>query len=163
MQDHHRADSRIEIIDFRPRLARYFRELNLAWLERYFEVEPYDRIVLNDPQNQVIRLGGSILFARLESEIVGTCALLRHTERKFELAKMAVAESHQGRGIGRRLTEAAIARARQQGAGQLVLATSRLLEPANRLYRACGFEYAERDVIGPIPYQRETVVMSLTL
>jgi GNAT superfamily N-acetyltransferase len=163
VQNEHATAAAIEIVDFRPRLARYFRDLNYAWLERYFEVEPYDRIVLNDPQSQVIRLGGCVLFARMEGRIVGTCALLKHTEKKFELAKMAVDPSCQGRGVGRRLVEAAIQRAKSMGAEQLVLATSRALDAANRLYLSCGFEHADLSVIGPLPYKRESIVMSQSL
>jgi GNAT superfamily N-acetyltransferase len=153
----------VEIVDFRPKLARYFRDLNYSWLERYFEIEPYDRIVLNDPLGQVIRLGGCVLFARFEGQIVGTCALLKHTEKKYELTKMAVDESCQGRGVGRKLVEAACQRARELGAESLVLGTSRILETANHLYLSCGFEYVDSSVIGPIPYKRETVVMARSL
>ena len=155
--------SNVEIIEYQPGYARDFRDLNYEWLERYFEVEPYDRIVLNDPQNQVIKLGGYIFFARVGEEIVGTCALLKHTEKKYELAKMGVTERYQGRGIGRLLARAAIDKARSLGAETLVLATSKLLPPANQLYESMGFEYVDLSVIGPLPYKRETIVMAMKL
>ncbi|MCB2229167.1 GNAT family N-acetyltransferase [bacterium] len=163
MQDRLGQESAIEIIDFRPRFAKYFRDLNYAWLERYFEIEPYDRIVLGDPQNQIIRHGGCVMFARIQGEVVGTCALLKHTEKKYELAKMAVDESSRGRGVGRKLIEASVQRARSLGAENLVLATSRVLEAANRLYLSCGFDYVDPSVIGPLPYRRETIVMARSL
>lgn len=46
--------------------------------------------------------GGAILFALLGDAVVGTCALKQEGEGVFELTKMAVDESHQGLGIGRR-------------------------------------------------------------
>jgi GNAT superfamily N-acetyltransferase len=155
--------SEIEIIEYQPRYARDFRDLNYEWLERYFEVEPYDRIVLNDPQNQVIKLGGYIFFARVGGQIVGTCALLKHTDKKYELAKMGVTERFQGRGIGRRLVQVAIETARALDAETLVLATSRLLPAANHLYESLGFGYVDNSVIGPLPYKRETIVMAVKL
>lgn len=157
------SESEIEIVEFQRRYARHFRDLNYNWLEKHFEVEPYDKIVLNDPHKQIIRLGGFVFFARVRGDVVGTCALLKHTDRKYELAKMGVAESFRGRGVGRRLTRAAIEKARGLGADTLVLATSKLLPAANHLYRSMGFQYADQSVIGPLPYKRETIVMAMEL
>ncbi len=163
MTDTQPLGSAIEIVEYQPHYAQYFRDLNYEWLEEYFEVEPYDRIVLNDPQKQIIKLGGYVFFARVKAEVVGTCALLKHTERKYELAKMGVTERFRGRGVGHRLTQAAIDKARALGADTLVLATSRLLPVANHLYESLGFQYADQSVIGPLPYKRETIVMAMEL
>jgi len=163
MTDKQLSGPAIEIVEFQPHYARYFRDLNYEWLEEYFEVEPYDRIVLNDPQKQIIKLGGYVFFALADAEVVGACALLKHTEKKYELAKMGVTERFRGRGVGRRLAQAAIDKARAHGAGTLVLATSRLLPVANHLYESLGFQYADLSVIGPLPYKRETIVMAMKL
>lgn len=154
---------KIEILDFKPKYARYFKDINWGWLEEYFTVEPYDRIVLEDPGSEIIAHGGHLFFAKVEGEIVGTCALLRHTESKFELAKMGVLKAYRGRGVGRKLAEAAIAKASQVGADTLVLATSQKLEAANALYHSLGFQEVSIDEIGPLPYKRRTIVMRLTL
>jgi len=153
----------VEIIEFHKRYTRHFRDLNYEWLEKYFVVEPYDRIILNDPLKQIIKLGGYIFFARVGKEIVGTCALLKHNDKKYELAKMGVTERYQGCGIGRRLARAAVSKAREVGAGSIVLATSHLLPAANHLYQSMGFEYVDLSVIGPLPYSRETIVMAMDL
>ncbi len=155
--------SSIDIIEYEPKYARYFRDFNCEWLEKYFEVEPYDRIVLNDPQKQIIRLGGYVFFARWGGDIVGTCALIRHTDRKYELAKMAVTERFRGHGIGRRLVAAAIDKARALDAATLVLATSRVLAAANYLYQDMGFQYTDLAEIGPLPYKRKTIAMKMVL
>lgn len=156
-------DIHIEIIDFKPTYASRFRDLNYEWLNEYFEVEPFDEIVLMNPQKEILGRGGYIIFARVGLKIVGTCALLRHTENRYELAKMAVTQEYRGQGIGRRLAEAAIDRVRRLKADSLVLATSKLLEPANALYESLGFRYVPLQEIGPIPYQRHTVAMELVL
>ena len=157
------ADPRIEIIDYRSKHRRYFQDLNYEWLERYFEVEPFDRIVLTHPEREILKRGGFILMALCDAEIAGTCALLKHTDFKYELAKMGVSQRFQGKGVGRRLVEAAIDRARAAGATDLVLATSPKLEAANHLYRTMGFEPADEDVIGPLPYARHSIVMARPL
>ncbi len=154
---------KVEILDFKPKYARHFRDINRGWLEEFFTVEPYDRIVLEDPESEIIAHGGHLLFAKVEGEIVGTCALLKHTESKFELAKMGVLKAYRGRGIGRKLAEAAIAKASQIGADTLVLATSQNLEAANALYHSLGFQEVSLDEIGPLPYKRKSIVLRLQL
>ncbi len=150
---------KVEIIEFKTKYRQAFRDLNYAWLKKYFEVEPYDEIVLSDPKTHIISKGGVVLMARLDDEIVGTCALLRQTERKYELAKLAVNEAYQGRRIGRMLCEAAISKARSLGATTLVLATSELLVTANALYHRLGFTKTDLSAIGPLPYKRPTIAM----
>jgi putative acetyltransferase len=157
------SESEIKIIDYRTAYARNFRELNYEWLQEFFEVEPYDRIVLNDPQKHIIEHGGVIFFARVGKEIVGTCALLKHTDHKYELAKMGVTKEYRGHGIGRRLSRAAIDKARSLGAKTLVLATSTRLATANHLYESLGFRHARLSDIGPLPYKRESIVMAMDL
>jgi len=104
-----------------------------------------------------------VFFARMEGQIVGTCALLKHTEMKYELAKMGVTKEFRGRGIGRQLVHASIDRVRRLGADTLVLATSKLLPRANQLYQSFGFQELSISEIGPLPYKRETIAMILKL
>jgi GNAT superfamily N-acetyltransferase len=157
------AHSEVTIIEFRPKYARQFSEINREWLEEYFEVEPYDEIVLNDPRGQIIAHGGYVFFAMMDDKVVGTCALLRHAEKKYELAKMGVRKPYRGRGIGRRLTEAAIEKVRSLGADTLILATSNNLEAANRLYHSMGFHQVDIAEIGPLPYKRKSIVLRMML
>jgi len=90
----------LAIVPFRPELAPAFRRLNLDWIERLFAVEDADRAVLDNPLRTIIAPGGQIFFAVEAGKAVGTVALIRIADRPYELAKMAVAESHQRRGIG---------------------------------------------------------------
>ena len=39
----------IHIIPFEKKYSEDFKNLNLAWLEKYFYVEPHDEEVLGDP------------------------------------------------------------------------------------------------------------------
>ncbi len=151
------ADVTVEILDFEPSLARYFRDLNVEWLEKYFRVEPLDHEVLNHPVRHVIEPGGAILFARLGDEVVGTAALKYHGDAVYELTKMAVTESRQGLGIGRRLLEASIERFRELGGRRLYLESQSGLGTAVGLYERSGFEHA--DPPSPPAYERADVYM----
>ena len=147
------------IVPFDPRHADAFRRLNEAWITRYFTLEVEDRAILGDPQARVIAPGGEILIAVEGGEAVGCCAL-KPIEGGYELSKMAVAESHQGRGLGRAMLNAAIDWARAKGAGRLYLESGQSLTPALSLYRSLGFvDLPPR----PSPFARADVWMELKL
>jgi ribosomal protein S18 acetylase RimI-like enzyme len=154
---------RVEIIDYKPQFKRYFKSLNLEWLQRYFAAEDKDLRVLSDPHGKIIKAGGFVLFARLEGKIVGTAALLRHDRDIYELTKMAVTRHARGRQAGRKLTLAAIQRARKAGAKRVVLMTSPRLTAACNLYRSLGFVEASFAQPWTTTYKRESIAMSLDL
>lgn len=153
----------VEIVDFKPRWADKFRELNEEWLKEFFSIEAVDKVVLENPEREIIKHGGAVLFARTNADIVGTVALIRHSDAIYELAKMAVSGSFRKRGIGARLLEAAIHRAKIAGATQLVLGTSVQLKAANLLYRKFGFRRLSARPQWASKYERETVYMRLKL
>jgi N-acetylglutamate synthase-like GNAT family acetyltransferase len=126
-------------------------------------VEPVDERILSDPQGQVLKRGGVILFARLEGEIVGTAALIPREEGLAELTKLAVAEKARGRQAGKKLVLAVIERARALGARTLRLHTNPKLVAANQLFRQMGFSQ-----VTPLPrkdlgYKRPSILMTLEL
>lgn len=133
-------DDGVRIVTFDSRFRDDFRRLNVAWLTRYFRVEPIDELVLGNPESEIIQSGGEVLFALFDERVVGTVALKSEEPGEFELTKMAVDEPWQGRGIGRRLLSAAELIAKQRGAKKLVLYSQRSLAPAIHLYRSCGFK-----------------------
>jgi len=69
-----------------------------------------------------------------------TVAMVVEGEGRFELAKMAVAPSAQGRGYGKRLLAHAIAFARSRGANSILIRSNTRLRTAVALYRSFGFE-----------------------
>ncbi|QHL89440.1 GNAT family N-acetyltransferase [Nibribacter ruber] len=129
----------VHIIDYTPAHAASFKDLNQAWIERYFEMEELDHKSLGNPDGYIIQKGGHILMAEYNGEIVGTCALIKMENDTFELAKMAVTDKAQGLKIGRKLGEAAIQKARELGAKTLMLVSNRKLETAIHLYHRLGF------------------------
>lgn len=143
--------SALRIVAFDPALREHFYRLNEAWLRKYFYVEEIDHRVLSNPETEIIARGGTILFAMLGDEVVGTCALMPETngadadaadtQGTYELTKMAVDEQRQGLGIGRALMEAAIDEFRRRDGRRLFLETNSKLTPAVRLYESMGFEH----------------------
>lgn len=146
----------VEIVEYRPALAEAFARLNMAWIRRYFIVEEKDRLVLEQPEPHIIDRGGQVLFAQVDGVTVGTCALILMEPGVFELAKMAVDDAWQGRGLGRRLMEAALSWASGADAHTVELETNSALKPAIALYRQMGFEEIP---IGDSPYARADVRM----
>lgn len=144
----------MEIVAFEPRYAEAFRTLNEAWISKHFTIEPKDREVLEDPQGKIIDAGGKVFIALQDGEPVGCVALIRMADGGYEVAKMTVAESLRGSGLGRRLMERCIEQGKADGVPRLYLETNSSLAPARALYRAMGFreldpmetEYVRADV-----------------
>jgi putative acetyltransferase len=151
----------MEIVGFHESHAGAFKALNVAWISHYFELEPKDLEVLDDPVGKVMATGGHILMAVEQGEAIGCVALIAMKDGGFEVAKMAVIEAHKGRGIGRDLMAACIERARAVGARRLYLETNSSLAPALGLYRRFGFKDVQP--AEPSPYARADVMMELPL
>lgn len=150
----------VEIIDYSPKFRDDFKRLNYEWIDQYFEREDADRHYLDHPDEKVLQPGGHIYMARYQSEVVGTCALVNVDNTTYELAKMAVTTHARGKGIGRLLGQAAIAKARELGATRIYLESNTALTPALKLYQSLGF----RKIIGKSsPYERCNIQMELTL
>ena len=154
------SNGRVDVVPYEPAHQAAFRQLNEAWISRYFRLEPPDLRVLESPQEQILDKGGHILVAVRDGEPVGVCALLRVDGETFELAKMAVAEHARGVGAGYRLGEAAKAWACQAGASRLILESNTILAPAIALYRKLGFTECSGV---PSEYDRCNIHMELTL
>jgi len=149
----------IQIIDYSSKYKEDFKKLNLDWIEKYFFVEPLDEEVLSKPEENIIQKGGHILFAKIGDKIVGTCALINEGENVFELAKMAVSESSQGKGVGLILGKKTIEKAKEVGAIKVYLVSNTKLTPALNLYKKLGFAEVP---IESTEYERTDIKMELT-
>jgi ribosomal protein S18 acetylase RimI-like enzyme len=150
----------IRIIDFASTLARHFTLLNLAWLKKFFEVEPIDQVMLADPKAYIIDKDGHIFFAEYGGAVVGTFALMKAGEATFELSKMAVDEKYQGLKIGNAMVQAAIDKAKTFGAQKLILFSNTKLQPAIHLYKKYGFTEVP---LGASEYKRSNIKMEKVL
>ena len=140
-----------------------FRELNEAWISKYFRLEEKDRVTLGDPENHILCKGGQIFVAEYDGELVGCCALLKMSETTMEIAKMAVDERWQGQGIGRALLRAVIDYGRQRCLRRLYLETNHVLTPALKLYHSMGFRPVPEDRLMKSEYRRADVFLELWL
>src|SRR5579863_8281379 len=133
----------VDIRSFRPGSpdATAFRSLNEEWITRFFTMEAKDFEILGDPERSILKHGGHIYMAYLESEAVGCVALESMGGDVYELSKMAVTPNLRGQGLGRRLLEYAIEQARALGAKSLWLGSNSKLENAIHLYESVGFQH----------------------
>ncbi|MGM0944339.1 MAG: GNAT family N-acetyltransferase [Bacteroidota bacterium] len=152
--------SAINIIPFREELKNEFKSINQEWVEALFSVEPFDRAQLENPQATILDQGGCILFAEWAGEIVGTVGLSKMDDQRYELIKMGVKKSAQGKGIGLALGKAILKKARELGAKKVELYTHTKLEAALKIYRKLGFVDSKE---GQDKYCRCDLKMELTL
>ena len=151
----------VVIRPFRPGDEAAFRDINIEWIERIFAVEQKDRDVLGNPAKYILDPGGAILLA-VEDEIpLGVVALMVMGQGSVELAKMGVTPAAQGKGAGRLLVTAAIAKAREMGMRRIYIETNSRLAPALKLYHDAGFQPLTETI--PSPYARADVQLELLL
>jgi len=152
----------MEIVSYKKEYASAFKSLNIAWLEKYFYVENYDKEVLGKPEEYIITPGGYIFFTLDDTKkITGTVALIPMEDGLLELSKMAVAPAYQGKGVGQKLMAHCIAFAKAKAYSKLVLYSNTILENAIYIYRKWGFVEVplEKDNI----YDRSNIKMEVDL
>ena len=133
----------ITIIEFNEQYAAEFRRLNLEWLEKYDLLESHDLLILDEPRKNVLDRGGFIYLARDASsgKVVGSSALIHEHDNVYELAKMSVDPAFRGQGISKLLIEQCLRKAREIGAGKLILWSNSQLQTAIHLYTRYGFQH----------------------
>ena len=151
----------MEIIAFDRKYSKDFRELNVAWLEKFFWVEPHDEEVLGDPENYIIKPGGTIFFVQQDDRIIGTIALMKMEDGIYELSKMAVIPEAQGQKIGQQLMSHTLDFARKEGWKKLVIYSNRKLKNAIYIYKKYGFK--EVPIEENNPYLRGDIKLELRL
>lgn len=157
-----RESQQVQIIDYTPAYKDAFKQLNEQWITTWFKMEEADHRSLNDPQGYILDRGGHILIALYNNEPVGVCALIKmdDPDYDYELAKMAVSPTAQGKNIGWLLGNAIVEKARSLGARKIYLESNTILKPAINLYNKLGF----RKVAGRnTPYERCNIQMELPI
>jgi ribosomal protein S18 acetylase RimI-like enzyme len=152
-----------EVVTYRERWRAEFERLNREWIETWFTLEEADLQTFRDPAGKILSPGGQIFFVVEGDEVLGTCAVLRHSPEVHEIAKMAVAPAARGRGYGDLLMDAALDFSRTAGARRVVIVSNTRLAPAIRLYEKHGFvrvplDADQRYVRADIKLERELVV-----
>jgi ribosomal protein S18 acetylase RimI-like enzyme len=114
--------------------------------------------VLSQPEKYVIETGGAIVFAVVDGEVIGTCALLKSAPGVYEVSKMCVATGWRGIGAGRLLLDAMIAEFHKRRGKTLFLESNSSLTPALTMYESAGFVLQPGGRPGS-HYQRSDVYM----
>lgn len=96
--------------------------------------------------------GGILYLATVDGDAAGCVALRRWDATRAELKRLYVRPSGRGHGLGRQLTELALAAARERGYREVLLDTLPTMTTAQQLYLAMGFEeidaYRENPIAG---------------
>ena len=153
----------ITILPYSREHTPIFDRLNRAWIEEHFTIEPFDDLVLTQPEKMILADGGEIWFAALDGQVIGACALLTFAPGIFEFTKLGVDEKARGRGVARKLLTHCRDRAKEKGAHTLKIFTSSKLLPANALYRSEGFVEVEMTPEQKQRYIRGNVMYDLAL
>ena len=148
----------INIINFQDNFEKDFFDLNIEWLEYFFQVEEYDYEVLSNSKKYIINKGGKIFFAESAGNIIGTVALMP-TKNKlvFELTKMAVKPEYRNKGIGKKLLRKCIDYCKSNNYSSIILYSNKKLNNAIHLYRTFGFK--EKKMEKKSPYLRANIKM----
>jgi GNAT superfamily N-acetyltransferase len=154
----------LSLIDYdpgNPEHKKHFEAFNREWLERYFRVEDRDAEAFANPESYVLAEDGVILMAKTQEGFVGTGSLMKMEDATYEVAKMAVTEVWQGKGIGEHILLALIERARGKKARKLFIVSNTKLENAIRLYRKHGFKDSAEN--RHIHYERGNITLERSL
>jgi len=151
-------DNVVEIIEYDEKYHADFKRMNLDYLDKYNLTESHDMIILDNPEEIVIKRGGFIWLAKAGDEIVGTVGIMPEGHGIFELIKMCVAESWRGRGISKLLMETCLQKVKELGGEKLFLFSNHQLQTALKLYTKYGFKNVE---VTDSPFETADVKMEL--
>ena len=151
-------DNAVEIIEYDEKYHSDFKRMNLDYLDKYNLTESHDMIILDNPEEMVIRSGGFIWLAKAGGEIVGTVGIMPEGHGIFELIKMCVAESWRGKGISKLLMETCLQKVKELGGEKLFLFSNHQLQTALKLYTKYGFKNVE---VTDSPFETADVKMEL--
>lgn len=141
--------------------SEIFKSLNLEWLNSYFDVEPIDKVVLNNPKREIVDKGGFIFMIKKNPEIIGTFAFIKKSDKIYEFSKMAIVPKERGKGYGNLAMKFLIEFAKNKQWSKLILYSNTKLKNSIHLYSKYGFEEIplEKNII----YSRGNIKMELSL
>ena len=151
-------DNVVEIIEYDEKYHADFKRMNLDYLDKYNLTESHDMIILDNPEEIVLRRGGFLWLAKAGEEIVGTVGIMKEGHGIFELIKMCVAESWRGKGISKLLMETCLQKVKKLGGKKLFLFSNHQLQTALKLYTKYGFKNVE---VTDSPFETADVKMEL--
>jgi len=147
---------KIEIVENQEKFLGDFIRLNEEWISTHFEIEEIDRKLASNPK-KVIEDGGYIFCLLSDKVVIGVCALFNERNGIYELARMAVAPNHQGKGCGKILLQKCLSKLEEVHAKKVHLVSNTKLKAALALYKEFGFATTSKEQ-HPI-YARANITM----
>jgi putative acetyltransferase len=132
-----------------PEDADAARQLILAGLgQRFGAVDTALNPDLNTLWDTYSQPGTVFLVAEADGRIVGCGALIPEAgaDNTARIVRVSVAADVQGRGLGRRISQALLDSARAQGIARVLVETNADWDSALRLYQALGFREERREI-----------------
>ena len=152
-------NSNICIQEYETRFDKDFFVLNKSWIEESWILEESDKKDLLNPK-KIIDNGGQVFFAVEDQNAIGTVAMIKNSDYKFELAKMTVKENYRGKGIANMLMDQCLDFAKQKKTKEIFLISNDSLTTARNLYDKYGFKEVDLD---SNKYDRGNVKMILKI
>jgi len=149
----------IIIVGFNKKYSEQFYMLNKSWIEETWHLEDSDKKDLLNP-DKIVHNGGQVFFALEDQKVIGTVAMIKSSDDRFELAKMTVKGDFRGKGIANKLMDECLKFAEQNNAKEIFLISNDSLKIARNLYDKYGFKEVDLD---SQKYHRGNVKMRLIL
>jgi amino-acid N-acetyltransferase len=108
-----------------------------------------DRKLLPRTYDELQELLPTLFVAEQEGRIVGCAALEIYSWKLAEVRSLAVDKTMQGQGVGKRLVQACLERAREQNILEVMAITS-----SDSFFMSCGFDYT-------LPGEKRALFMQL--
>lgn len=121
--------------------------MEIKRLEKHEKV-PMELLLLADPSRSIVEYyiaKGDCFIAVSKEKIIGVYVLLPTRPKTVEIVNVAVAENHQGKGIGKLLVSHAIRIAKTQGYKTIEIGTGNSSIGQLVLYQKCGFRIVSVD------------------
>lgn len=146
----------MEVVENRKEYLGDFIRLNEEWISTHFELEEVDHALAANP-SQVIDNGGYIFSIISDKKVIGVCALFNEGNGIYELARMVVSPSFQGKGLGAKLMRTCLDKLSIIDANKVYLVSNTRLGAAISLYKKHDFKIVSQ---GQHPvYTRANIVM----
>ena len=111
----------------------------------------FDAEVASLPGEYRTERRGALLLAWVDAACRGCVALRELDDERCEMKRLYVRPEGRGLGLGRRLAEEAIDRARRLGYARMLLDTLPAMTEARALYRSLGFVETAPYRLNPVP------------
>ena len=149
----------METVFYDKKYRQAFIDLNLAWIEKYFVVEPQDVAIL-EGVDKAVADGAGVFFVLEDGVPISTCMDLPKGGGVWEICKLAADEAHRGKGAGEAVLRACMEHAAANGAKKLTIVSNSVLGAAMELYAKAGFKEVPVD---NFEYERVNIQFELEL